>query len=199
MGNHVGAQTEPPPLFEAEIDAEPMLPAPDEVVFRMRQAILDANANDGTELDRHAFNLTFYGLGLRFHWDSDTYDDLCARAADANARTLLYLSDAQAHLLKAYDPAFLVDTIVTRMQQVRDWLAGQGWYDYAHAPRRCCPVIADRDRHTDDHRCARGRLAVLEPRLQHAERPGRMARFLLPTCGAYRWFADAISPGRAAG
>ena len=43
MGNHVGAQTEPPPLFEAEIDAEPMLPAPDEVVFRMRQAILDGD------------------------------------------------------------------------------------------------------------------------------------------------------------
>ncbi len=78
------------------------------------------NATDAAELDRHAFNLTFYGLGLRFHWDSDTYDDLCARATDANARTLLYLSSAQAHLLKAYEPAFLVDAIVSRMQRVRD-------------------------------------------------------------------------------
>ncbi len=80
---------------------------------------------DAAELDRHAFNLTFYGLGLRFHWDNDTYDDLCARAADANDRILLYLSDAQAHLLKAYDPAFLVDTIVARMQQVRESVAGR--------------------------------------------------------------------------
>lgn len=77
-------------------------------------------ATDGAELDRHAFNLTFYDLGLRFHWDSDTYDDLCARAADAHARTLLYLTNAQAHLLKAYDPAFLVDAIVSRMQKLRD-------------------------------------------------------------------------------
>lgn len=82
-------------------------------------------ATDAVELDRHAFNLTFYGLGLRFHWDSDTYDDLCARATDANARTLLYLSNAQAHLLKAYDPDFLVDAIVTRMQQVRSSVAGR--------------------------------------------------------------------------
>ena len=87
------------------------------------QAKLDTT--DRAELDRHAFNLTFYGLGLRFHWDIETYDDLCARAADANERTLLYLSDAQAHLLRAYDPAFLVDTIVTRMQQVRESVAGR--------------------------------------------------------------------------
>ena len=37
----MSTQTEPPPLLEGEIDDEPKLPAPDEVVFRMRQAILD--------------------------------------------------------------------------------------------------------------------------------------------------------------
>ena len=37
----MSAQTEPPPLLEGEIDDQPRLPAPDEVVFRMRQAILD--------------------------------------------------------------------------------------------------------------------------------------------------------------
>jgi len=37
----VSTQTEPPPLIEGEIDDQPRLPAPDEVVFRMRQAILD--------------------------------------------------------------------------------------------------------------------------------------------------------------
>lgn len=35
------AQTEPPPLLEGEVDDQPKLPAPDEVVFRLRQAILD--------------------------------------------------------------------------------------------------------------------------------------------------------------
>jgi len=41
MGNRVTTQTEPPPLFEGEIDDQPRLPAPEEVVFRLRQAILD--------------------------------------------------------------------------------------------------------------------------------------------------------------
>lgn len=85
----------------------------------------EPNATDGAELDRHAFNLSFHGLGLRFYWDSDTYGELCARAADAHARTLLYLSSTQAHLLKAYDPGFLVDTIVARMRQVRDSVGGR--------------------------------------------------------------------------
>ncbi len=35
------ASTDAPPLLEGEIDDQPMLPAPDEVVFRLRQAILD--------------------------------------------------------------------------------------------------------------------------------------------------------------
>jgi hypothetical protein len=37
----VNAQTEAPPLLEGEIDDMPMLPAPEEVVLRMRQAIRD--------------------------------------------------------------------------------------------------------------------------------------------------------------
>lgn len=37
----MATQTEPPPLFEGEIDDQPRLPAPEEAVFRMRQAILD--------------------------------------------------------------------------------------------------------------------------------------------------------------
>jgi len=37
----VNATTEPPPLYEGEVDDQPRLPAPDEVVLRMRQAILD--------------------------------------------------------------------------------------------------------------------------------------------------------------
>jgi hypothetical protein len=43
MGNRVTTQTEPPPLFEGEIDDQPRLPAPEEVVFRMRQAILSGD------------------------------------------------------------------------------------------------------------------------------------------------------------
>lgn len=77
------------------------------------------------ELDRHAFNATFHELGLLWYWDIDTYEDLCKRADDARSRTRLYLTSAQAHLLKAYDADFLVDNIVRRMSEVRRSVAGR--------------------------------------------------------------------------
>ena len=42
-----------------------------------------------SEAERNSFNAAFYELGLRWYWDTDTYNDL----------------------LKAYDAAFLVDAI----------------------------------------------------------------------------------------
>ncbi len=77
------------------------------------------NTHDAAELDRHAFNAAFHELGLRWHWDADTYDRLCQRDRDADAVTRHYLRDAQSHLLKAYDEGFLADAIVSRMARVR--------------------------------------------------------------------------------
>ena len=81
--------------------------------------------SDNTELDRHAFNAAFHELGLRWHWDADTYERLCQRDSDIGAVTRHYLRDAQAPLLRAYDEAFLADAIVSRMVRVRQSIGGR--------------------------------------------------------------------------
>jgi hypothetical protein len=85
----------------------------------------NANAKDAVELDRHAFNAAFHELGLRWHWDADTYERLCQRDSDAGAVTRHYLRDAQSHLLRAYDETFLADAIVSRMVRVRQSIGGR--------------------------------------------------------------------------
>ena len=50
------------------------------------------------ELDRNAYNAAFYALGLRWHWDSDTYLQLLNRSPLAGERLRTYLESAQAHL-----------------------------------------------------------------------------------------------------
>jgi len=66
------------------------------------------------EIERHAYNAAFHDLGLRWHWDSATYDALMTRTPCARRRIGLYLEDEQAHLLRAYDAEFLIDAIETR-------------------------------------------------------------------------------------
>jgi hypothetical protein len=66
------------------------------------------------EMDRHAYNAAFHDLGLRWHWDSDTYARLLERSPVAGERLRAYLESDQAHLLRAYDPQFLVDAIERR-------------------------------------------------------------------------------------
>ena len=61
------------------------------------------------ELD--AYNAAFYELGLRWHWDSATYEALLSQGGDGPARVRHYLQSRQAHLLRAYDADFLVAMI----------------------------------------------------------------------------------------
>ena len=68
------------------------------------------NATDLADAQRHAYNAAFYELGLRWHWDSASYD--CALCADGQRAHLRhYLQTEQAHLLKAYEAEFLIDAI----------------------------------------------------------------------------------------
>ena len=62
-----------------------------------------------SELD--AYNTAFYELGLRWHWDAATYEALQARHEDSATRVRHYLETHQPHLLRAYDPEFLVEMI----------------------------------------------------------------------------------------
>ncbi len=78
------------------------------------------------EIDRNAFNAAFNELGLRWHWDSDTYTALLRQSADAADRLRLYLETEQAHLLKAYDAAFLVNVIQQKTADHKRRLSAPG-------------------------------------------------------------------------
>ncbi len=73
------------------------------------------------ELELHAYNAVFYDLGLRWHWDADTYEALRALPAGQN-RLRTYLENHQPHLLKAYDADFLSELIETRRRQMQESL-----------------------------------------------------------------------------
>jgi len=60
------------------------------------------------DMERDAYNAAFYELGLRWHWDSETWSALKCRGADCVRH---YLETQQPHLLRAYDAAFLVEAI----------------------------------------------------------------------------------------
>ena len=64
---------------------------------------------DDRDLD--AYNAAFHELGLRWHWDSATYEALLSLAGDGPARVRHYLQTQQPHLLRAYDADFLVALI----------------------------------------------------------------------------------------
>ena len=79
-----------------------------------------------SEAERASFNAAFYGLGLRWYWDTDTYDDLLRRFDCATQRIRHYLEAQQPHLLKAYDAAFLVEAIQRAQLRTQRATAGTG-------------------------------------------------------------------------
>jgi hypothetical protein len=77
----------------------------------MSTAMPHRDTADAIEVDRSAFNAAFYELGLRWHWDSDTYEALAANPCE-RARLKAYLEREQSHLLRAYDADFLTDAVL---------------------------------------------------------------------------------------
>jgi len=77
------------------------------------------------ELERDAYNAAFYELGLRWHWDGDTYEELQAAGAQPAALLRHYLQTRQGHLLRAYDADFLVDAIEQTKAAARARLDGR--------------------------------------------------------------------------
>ena len=63
------------------------------------------------DMELNAWNAAFYELGLRWHWDSATWDRLSCVGDCRKARLRHYLETEQAHLLRAYDAGFLVEAI----------------------------------------------------------------------------------------
>jgi hypothetical protein len=73
--------------------------------------------NENEDLDRNAYNAAFYELGLRWHWDSETYGELLARGGSRAEGIHHYLQTRQPHLLKAYDAPFLIQVIEEKKAQ----------------------------------------------------------------------------------
>jgi hypothetical protein len=83
-----------------------------------------------TESERDAYNAAFYALGLRWHWDRDTYAALQAFASPCD-RIRRYLETQHPHLLKAYDPEFLAHAVEARKPQMSE--ACSVHFDWAQA------------------------------------------------------------------
>ena len=82
-----------------------------------------ANGIDETHLS--AYNAAFYELGLRWHWDSDTYQAL-SPAGEEKDRIRVYLETEQPHLLRAYEVNFLIDAIHATKARCYDALTACG-------------------------------------------------------------------------
>lgn len=94
-------------------------------------------ASEAEEVERNAYNAAFHALGLRWHWDADTYNEL-QFVADARERVGIYLRTRQTHLLAAYDAEFLINAIEAkkadcRQAQIRSGAANSRYFDWAEA------------------------------------------------------------------
>jgi hypothetical protein len=67
--------------------------------------------SEAGDRELNAYNAAFYDLGLRWHWDSATYEALLSMGGDGATRLRHYLQTQQPHLLRAYDADFLVAMI----------------------------------------------------------------------------------------
>ena len=76
----------------------------------LTQTINSSTQDHTSEWQRNAYNAAFYELGLRWHWDAETYQAL-SHKEDEKERIRFYLENHQPHLLKAYDADFLIEAI----------------------------------------------------------------------------------------
>jgi hypothetical protein len=88
------------------------------------------NPDPALESECNAYNAAFYALGLRWHWDVDTFAALRSYANPCE-RIRRYLETQHPHLLKAYDPEFLASAIETRKTGCEN-VAG-GYFDWSEA------------------------------------------------------------------
>ena len=92
--------------------------------------------NDPTEqaadLQRHAYNAAFYELGLGWHWDAGTFANLQPLQCEVT-RVKTYMEQHHAHLLHAYDPAFLAGAIETTKSRCIETMRDCGMATTGHA------------------------------------------------------------------
>ncbi|MEO8408861.1 MAG: hypothetical protein ABI476_10565 [Oxalobacteraceae bacterium] len=69
-----------------------------------------AIACDAKEIHLSAYNTAFYELGLRWYWDTASYQALLS-CTDEKSGIRKYIETSHPHLLNAYDADFLVAMI----------------------------------------------------------------------------------------
>lgn len=88
-----------------------------------RATIAARPADPAIWAELNAYNASFHDLGLRWHWDVDTFLDLQAHT-DPCERLRRYLEASHPHLLKAYDAEFLASAIEARKSGFQRAAAG---------------------------------------------------------------------------
>lgn len=99
--------------------------------------LTSARRTQDMELD--AYNAAFYELGLRWHWDSATWQQLACVGDCRKARLRHYLETEQAHLLRAYDAGFLIEAIEraqVEQRRLAESSAPSRGFDWAQARGR---------------------------------------------------------------
>jgi hypothetical protein len=83
------------------------------------------STHDAIHIHRSAYNAAFYELGLKWHWDANTYESILPHAQESD-RIRKYLETHQPHLLKAYEADFLINVIQTTKSRCYDALIACG-------------------------------------------------------------------------
>ena len=79
-------------------------------------------SDESSETDRNAYNIAFCELGLEWHWDANTYNEL-RTVAKQKEPVRTYLESQHPHLLRAYDVDFLVNAIDGKRKQFNQMMA----------------------------------------------------------------------------
>jgi hypothetical protein len=88
--------------------------------------------SDHQELVRNAYNAAFHELGLRWYWDSETFQTLVSRSPKPEDQVRHYLESHQPHLLRAYDAEFLIGVIQEKQALHCQRAAGNGAKNCRH-------------------------------------------------------------------
>jgi len=92
----------------------------------MGNATTDNHSADGAmDLHLDAYNAAFCELGLKWHWNAETYQEL-QRSSGDKCHLQNYLETRQSHLLNAYDVVFLVNVIQNTKARCYDAMIARG-------------------------------------------------------------------------
>jgi hypothetical protein len=84
-----------------------------------------AHAEHADDLQCDAYNAAFYELGLGWHWDAGTWRSLAPLTSEVE-RISTYMQAHHAHLLHAYEPAFLAGAITSARTRCVELMQASG-------------------------------------------------------------------------